>query len=63
MALDTSDAFEISTVIDDAAEWELANDGAAAYVLQGYSRETPLGTLALVDFPSGETVQPIATVM
>jgi len=53
--------FEPKTVLADAAGWELAHDGAAVYVLRGYSQENPLGNLALADFPSGENVQPIAS--
>lgn len=53
--------FETKTVLGDAAEWELAHDGAAVYVLRGFSPDNPLGNLALADFPSGANVQPIAS--
>lgn len=49
-----------ATVLDDAAEWTLAHDGVAAYVLRGFDSSTLLGQLSLIDFPSGENVRPIA---
>ena len=61
LALDSPSPFEPGTVLEDAAQWELAHDDAAAYVLRGYSRESGVGTLALVDFPAAETVQQVAS--
>ena len=61
VALDGPLPFAPQAVLEDAAQWELAHDGAAAYVLRGFSRETRLGTLAVVDFPSGDNVRSIAT--
>ena len=61
VALDAETPPAPAVVIEDAAQWEMAHDGNVAYVLRGYSPETRLGQLALVDFPSGENVRPVAT--
>jgi hypothetical protein len=61
VSLVDSGPFVTKTVLADAAQWELTHDGAAVYVLRGHGRETPLGELALADFPSGENVQAIAS--
>jgi hypothetical protein len=54
----TADAGKSAPLVtlEDAAEWEIASDGAKIYVLAGYDRsrgDSATGTLTLADFPSG----------
>jgi hypothetical protein len=59
VALD-SPAMTPTTIVDDGAEWVLANDSAAVYFLRGVDETTALGELAWAEFPSGDNVQAIA---